>query len=177
MPLINSSFWRDQNFVPFTEAFITTKTLDLDASDETKANPLFRVTGAVEVRAIYGIVTESLGSNVTAAHFRVNDGTDQVSISGGTANVSSIVSGSVIVRSDRLSADLVASNATQTRVVDPANSEVTNVFMPFVAIQKTGDVDTDIEFVYTTTSTPTEGQIAFYVRWVPLSPESKLETL
>jgi len=178
MPTIDSSFWRDENRVPFTESFISVKSLTTNANNATSANPLFRVTGSVEVRALFGIVTTTLGSNQTAAHWRSNDQTATLPISLATGTtVSSLGVGSLLTRKSLVTVALTADNSTAAKVTDPVAATAPSVFMPFVVTQKVGGVNTDIEYVYTTNQTPTTGAIDFYIRWVPLTPNSKVTVL
>lgn len=179
MPTIPGSFWRDANWVPIADDGVTSsKAITLSGNNTTVATPLFRVTGNVEVRALYGVVTTTLGSNQTAAHWRTNDQTATlpISASAGTT-VSSLGVGSLLVRKSLVSVALTADNSTAAKVIDPVAATAPGVFMPFQVVQKVGGVNTDIEYVYTTTNTPTTGAITFYIRWVPLTEDSNLVVL
>lgn len=165
----------DMSDLEVLRSYRETKTLSLTANNQTLASPIFRVTGHVKVIALYGIVTTVLGSNVTAAHWRINDQTAQVAISLATGTaLSSLAVGSLIVRKSLVSVALTADNSSAAKVTDPVAATAPDVFMPFIVTQKTGAVQTDIEFVYTTTNTPTSGAIKFYAIFVPLTPESDL---
>lgn len=148
----------------------------LTGNNTTVAVPIFHVTGAVQVLAIWGTVTTVLGANVTAAYWRLNDQTAQsdITLATGTA-LSALTVGSVIVKKALAATALLALSASQERVSEPTTLE-TMFFSPFVAVQKTGNVTTDIEFVYTTTDTPTSGVISFYCQYLPIGQGSKLTT-
>lgn len=157
------------------DGLITRVNQTLSASNTTASTPLFRVTGAVKINALYGVVTTALGSNITAAHWRTNDQTAQVVISAAAGTtLSSFAAGSVITRKSLVSVALTGDNASAAKVIDPVAATAPDVFMPFIVVQKTGGVQTDIEFTYTTTNTPTSGVIQHTVAWLPLTSTSNL---
>ena len=147
----------------------------LSGSNTTVATPLFRVTGTVQVTQLYAVVTTALGSNVTAAHWRTNDQTAQVDITLNTGTtLSSAAVGSTILKRALATGALTFLNASAGRVVDTSGGAGTSVLNEFMVVQKTGAVQTDIEFVYTTTNTPTSGVIRHYVEWQPMSDGATL---
>ena len=136
---------------------------------------MFRVTGTVEVTQLYAIVTTALGSNITAAHWRSNDQTATLPISAAAGTtLSSFVAGSKLTRSSLVSVALTGNNASAAKVIDPVAATAPAVHMPFEVVQKTGGVQTDIEFTYTTTNTPTSGVIRHFVEWQPISDGATL---
>jgi len=153
------------------------KTQTLTGNNTTVATPLFRITGTVQVTQLYAIVTTVLGSNVTAAHWRTNDQTAAIAISlaSGTT-LSSFSVGSLLLRQGTYASALKGKNAS-AGAFEESNSVGTSPFTPFLVVQKTGSVNTDIEFVYTTTNTPTSGVIQHFVEWQPLSEGSTLTVL
>jgi hypothetical protein len=176
---VEGAYQRDENFVPIIEnGIIVNKSITLSANNTTAAVPLFTVKGDVEVLALYGVVTTALSSAVTTAYWRLNDGTAQAAISLATGTtLSSFTAGSFLIRRSLVSVALSATNASAGAVVDPVAATAPDIFMPFTVIQKTGNVTTNIEFVYTTTNTPASGAITFYLGWVPLSDGSYIEAL
>lgn len=174
---IVGAFQRDENFVPITDGGITVcKEVTLSASNTTAAVDLFTVTGDVEVTGLWGVVTTVLGSNQTAAYWRLSDGTatSAISLATGTT-ISSMPAGTLLSRRSIVSAALIASTAAQEQVVDPVAATAPSYFMPFVVVQKTGNVTTTVQFVYSTTNTPTSGAIKFFIRWLPLSTGSNIQ--
>lgn len=154
------------------------KAQTLTGSNTTVATPLFRVTGTVEVTQLYAIVTTALGSNVTASHWRTNDQTATLPITAAAGTViSSFVAGSKLTRKTVVATALSADNASAAKVVDPVAATAPAVHMPFEVVQKTGGVNTDIEFVYTTTNTPTSGALIHYVEWQPMSDGATLSAV
>lgn len=147
----------------------------LSGNNATVATPLFRVTGTVHITELYAIVTTALGSNVTATHYRLNDQTTTIPISAtaGTT-ISSFTVGSKLTRRSVATVVITGNNASTGKVNDPVDAAATGVHMPFEVIQKTAGVQTDIEFVYTTTNTPTSGVIRHYVEWQPMTEDSTL---
>lgn len=155
--------------------YTAVESITLTGNNTTVATPIFRVTGQVYVQRLYGIVTTTLGSNQTAAHWRINDQTDQANVSLDTGTtVSSMGVGSLLVRKSVKTVALVVYNSTAAKVVDPVAATATDVFMPFAVVQKVGGVQTDIEWVYTTTQTPTTGAITFYASYIPMTEGSTL---
>lgn len=141
----------------------------------TVAVPIFHVTGSVNVLALYGIVTTTMG-NSTATYWRLNDQTTTSAITVATGTtLTAAGAGSIIVKKDVASAALTLLNNSQERVSEPTTLE-TLYFSPFVAVQKVGSIQTDIEFVYTTSDNPTTGAITFYVQYLPLGQGSKITT-
>lgn len=177
MATSTSSFWRDANRVPVTQNGIMVVTSQtLSGSNTTVAVPLFRVTGSILVNALYGVVTTVLGSNNTAAYFRLNDQTTQSDITLNTGTtLSSAAAGSIIVKKGLATAAVTLLTSAQERVSEPTTLE-TMYFSPFVAVKKPA-ANTDIEFVYTTTNTPTSGVIQFFCGFIPLSADGDLTVI
>lgn len=177
MPLSTSSFSRDANYVPITKlGLMVTKSLTL-SSTGTLTKPIFSITGAVDIISLYGIVTTTLGSNVTAAYWRLNDQTAQVNISLNTGTtLSSAAVGSVIERLSIAGVALSLKNSSAGGVLDPVAATAPDVYMPFIAVQKVGSIETDIEFCYTTNNTSL-GAIKFYCGFVPMSDDGAVTAL
>lgn len=177
MPTFNASFSRDANRVPITNpGFFSISSKTLTGSNATVAVPLFTVTGSVQVLGIWGIVTTTLGSNNTAAYWRLNDAAAQSDITLATGTtLSSAGVGSTIVKKGLAGAALTLLTSAQERVSEPTTLE-TMYFSPFVAVGKVA-ATTNIEFVYTTSQTPTTGAIDFCLSWLPLSLASTITSL
>jgi len=174
MPAVAASYFRDANRVPITtDGLIAQVSQTLSGSNTTVSTALFTITGTVEIRGIWGVVTTDLGANNTAAYWRVNDQTAQsdVTLATGTT-LSAVKAGSTIVKKGLAAAALVLLNNSQERVSEPTTLETT-YFSPFVVVKKTGAL-TQIEFTYTTTDTPTSGVIQHFVRWLPISADGSI---
>lgn len=151
-----------------TLGMVTQVSKTLSGSNTTTNVPLFTITGSVLVYALWGVVTTALGSNNTAAYWRLNDQTNQSDITLNTGTtLSSATAGSIIVKKGLAAAALTLLNASQERVSEPTTLE-TAFFSPFTAVAK-NTATTQIEFSYTTTQTPTTGAIQFFIGWTPLS--------
>lgn len=174
MALLSASLYRDANGYPVNmDGVVTADSQTLVANNTTAAVPLFRITGSVEVRGLWGVVTTDLGSNITAAYWRLNDQTAQSDITLATGTtLSSAAAGSIIVKKGLAAAALTLLTSAQERVSEPTTLE-TLYFSPFVVVKKSS-ANTDIEFVYTTTNTPTSGAIQFFLRWIPLSADANV---
>lgn len=166
---------RDNNDTPVQYAgMYVSNSITLSASNVAgTAVPVFHVTGTVLVTGLWGVVTTTLGANNTAAYWRLNDQTAQVNITLNTGTtLSGLVAGSTIVKNGLATAALVKLDNSAGRVSEPTTLE-TLYFSPFVAMKKTAAI-TDIEFVYSTTDTPTSGVIQFFASYIPLSANGKL---
>lgn len=172
--IVSASFNRDANYVPITtDGVVSNKVQTLTGSGATVATPLFRIIGTIEVRSIWGVVTTDLGVNNTAAYWRLNDQTAQpaITLATGTA-LSAVKAGSTIVKKGLAATALTLLDNSAGRVSEPTTLETT-YFSPFVAMKKTA-ANTDIEFVYTTSDTPTSGVIQHFIRWLPLSADANV---
>lgn len=146
----------------------------LAGSNTTVTTALFHISGTVEVRALYGVVTTVIGANHTAGLYRLNDQTAQVSITTSGATLSGLAVGTTIVKKGLAAAALVLLDNAAGRVSEPTTLE-TNYFSPFVVMKKTA-ATTDIEYSYATTDTPTSGVIQHFLRWLPLSLDGNVTT-
>lgn len=174
---VTGSFSRDANYVPITfDGITTTDSQTLVASNTTATVPIFRITGTVEVTGLYGIVTTDLGNN-TAAYWRLNDQTSQINITLNTGTaLTNAKKGSFILKNALNTVALVKKDAVAGAYTETAAAGQV-FFQRFAVTQKTGGINTDIEFVYTTTDTPTTGAIQFFLRWVPLSSDGNVVAL
>ncbi len=165
---------RDDNDSPITSLGLqATNSLTLSGSNTTVATPVFTVTGTVQVLGIWGVVTTDLGANHTAAYLRLNDQTAQVDITLNTGTtLSAVKAGSTIVKKGLATAAVTLLNNSAGRVSEPTTLE-TLYFSPFVAVKKTA-ATTQIEYVYSTTDTPTSGVIQFFAQYIPLSAGATL---
>lgn len=172
--VVSASFFRDANRVPITtDGVVTTTSQTLSGNNTTVATPIFRITGSIEVRGLWGEVTTVLGSNNTAAYYRLNDQTAQPDITLATGTtLSSAAVGSIIVKKGLAGAAVTLLTSAAGRISEPTTLETT-YFSPFTVVKKTA-AQTDIEFVYSTTNTPTSGVIAHYLRWLPLSSDANV---
>lgn len=163
------------NSVPI---YLAKTTVTTNANNTTASVPIFRVTGTVEFKMLYGVVTTALSSNQTAAFWRVNDQTAQVSVSLNTGTtVSSLPVGSLLLRRSLVSVALAATSSAAGAVTDPVAATAPDCFMPFIVTQKTAAVQTDIEYTYTTTNAPATGAIQFFAYYIPLSEGSGVVAL
>jgi hypothetical protein len=163
-----NNFPRDGNAVPITyNGLITTDSQILVGNAATVAVPIFTFTGAIEVTALYGVITTALGNN-TAAYWRTNDGSTQnvITASSGTA-LTGAIAGGVIAKKALAATALSLITATSAKVDESATAN-TPFFQNFV-LQANPLATSNIEFVYTTSDAPTTGAITFYIRWAPLA--------
>jgi hypothetical protein len=176
MSTLTASVPRDANRVPLTRYGVqVTKAFSLTANG-TVTSAIFTVTGTVNVRALWGVVTTALGSNVTAAYWRLNDATNHSNISLNTGTtLSSAGIGSSLVRLSVAGVALTLNDNSQERVMDPVAATAPDVFMPFVVVQKTGTT-TNIEFCYATNNTSL-GAITFYCNFYPISSDGNISAV
>jgi len=150
--------------------FKVSKTLTFTGDNTTVATDLWHVTGVVMVGMLWGICTTDFGTAHTNAHFRVNDQTasDQIITKATTLDLSSISEGAAILKTGLITAVATYKTADAAAFYEPTTLQ-TDIFTPFVVTQKTGGIQTDIEYVYTTTDTPTSGAMLFVAKYMPLS--------
>lgn len=174
---VRSPLWRDANHNPIQVGGVVTRTSQtLVGNNTTVAVPLFGIIGTVNVVSLYGVVTTDIGVNNTAAYWRLNDQAAQVNITLNTGTtLSAVKAGSTIVKKGLAAAALVLLDNAAGRVSEPTTLETT-FFSPFVAMKKTAAA-TNIEFVYTTTDTPTSGVIQFFAVWLPVSADGAVTAL
>ena len=170
-------FPREENRIPITgHGLVVENTLTFSGDDATVATPVFDVTGLVEVKKIGGVVLVALGANQTDCHFRINDhtATDQIITKATTLTLSSAPIGSYITKTGLITAVATYKSSAAANFYEPTTLQ-TELFTPFIVGQKTGDIVTHIEWLYTTTDDPTSGSIEFFVGYLPLSDGAKIE--
>jgi hypothetical protein len=172
MSTSTSSFWRDGNRVPITQKGIVVSEQATFTANGTVTYPIFHVTGTVLVLSLYGVVTTAIGSNHTAAYWRINDqgATPAITLATGTT-ISTAGVGSVLAKFGLAGAALTLINNSAGRVNEPTTLE-TDLFSPFSVMKKTGAV-TDIEYCYTTNNTSL-GEIKFYAGFIPVTEDGDL---
>lgn len=171
------SFSRDGNGVPdMARGCLATTTKTLVGNNTTVAVPLFTVAGSIEVLGIWGVVRTVLGANNTAAYFRGNDGTNTPAITLSTGTTLSAANvGSIIAKKGLAATAVTLIKSDQFRISEPTTLETT-LFSPFeLTGLNTGT--SNIEFVYSTTDTPTSGVIEFFMRWIPLTEDAQVTAL
>lgn len=168
---VNAPLWRDSNNYPIQiGGVVSQKSQTLSGSNTTVVTPIFRITGTVSVVALYGVVTTTIGANHTAGLYRLNDQTAQVAITASGATLSGLAVGTTVVKKGLAAAALTLLDNAAGRVSEPTTLETT-YFSPFVVMKKTG-ANTDIEYSYATTDTPTSGVIQHFLVWLPISRDA-----
>lgn len=138
----------------------------LSANNTTAAVPIFTLTGSVNIFKIYGIVTTVLGSAVTVAYFRLNDSSFQSNITNSTGTtLSSAAVGSLFFKPSTNGTALTLLASSAERIAETAANHPN--FQEILLTANNG-ATTNIEFVYTTTNTPTSGAITFYAEYQPI---------
>lgn len=160
------------NESPSVNVLSNSKTL---SANNTAANvPIFRTTGTVRYLALYGIVTTVLGSNHTGAYFRLNDQTAQTDITLSTIGVtlSSFGIGSFIGKSALAATLGTIKSVASGQFIESATAGIP-LLSEFYITAKSG-ANTDIEYHYATTNTPTSGVIQFFCNWLPISSDGNV---
>ncbi len=152
-----------------TDATITkSDSQTLAGSNATVVTPIFRIVGSVEIYKLWAVITTALGTNHTAAYWRLNDQTAQPAITLATGTtLSAAPVGSMMVKKGLVSAALTLLSGAAGVVSEPTALE-TFYYTPFTVVAKNG-ANTDIEYVYTTTETPTSGVIQHFIEYSPRS--------
>src|SRR5205085_335893 len=148
-------------------SFILSNSQTLSGNNATVATNIFQITGMVEVLRLWAVITTVLGSNHTAAAWRLYDGTTQSDITLSTGStLSSFSAGGGFWKRGLSTTAVTVINPTQERVNDPTATSVMD-WTPVILTQKTGSVATYIQYVYTTTNTPTSGVLQHWLEWRP----------
>lgn len=176
MSTINASFSRDNNRIPLTvDGIVTSDSQVLSGNNATIATPIFTITGSIECRGLWAIVTSTLGVNQTAAFWRLNDqsATTAITLATGTA-ISGAALGSSLLKKTTAATALTLLNASTGQFQE--TSAFQSELQPFIITAKNG-ATTNIEFVYSTTDAPTSGALQFFIRWLPLSVNASITAL
>ena len=156
--------------VSATKTYLLGNSKTFNANNTTAYVPVFRITGSVLIKKLYGVVTTVLGSAHTVAYFRLNDQTAQLNITLNTGTtLSSAPAGSLIMKTGLAAAAVTLKSNAAGAILEPTTLE-TVIPSEFVITKKTG-ANTDIEYSYATTNTPTTGVMQFFVEWQPLSAD------
>lgn len=173
MPTVNASFSRDNNRIPITtDGIILSNSQTLTGNNATVVTAIFAITGTVEIRGLWAVVTTAIGANHTAGFYRLNDQTAQVAITASGATLSGLAAGTTVTKKGLAAAALTLLDNAAGRVSEPTTLETT-YFSPFVAMKKTGALTT-IEYSYATTDTPTSGVLQHFVRFLPVSADGTI---
>lgn len=174
--IVSGSFNRDANYVPITtHGVVSVKSQTLSGSNATVATPLFGITGIVELRSLYAVVTTDLGTNHTAGAYRLNDQTAQVDITLSTGStLSSFKAGSMAYKKGLVGTALTVINNSAGRANESTASLET--FSTLILTKKTAAA-TNIEYVYATTETPTSGVLQHFFGWYPISADANVTVL
>ena len=157
---------------PMPNKVTTSKTLT--TNNTTGFYPLFRVIGSVKIVALFGVVTTVMSANMTNAHFRLNDQTATLPLTKTTtATMSLMPVGSMIAKRDLAANAAVVKSAAAGAIYEPTVIAEES-FSGVDIMQKTGGINTDIEYGYTTTDAPSSGAIQFYCWFIPLSADGNV---
>ncbi len=171
---ITSTFRRDANSVPITQIGLSATKDITFTTNGTVVKALFTVTGTVQINALYGIVTTDLGSNHTAAAFRINDQGAQVYLTavGGTT-LSSDKAGTLILK-DKLAAVAVTEIVNANGAISESATAGVAIFTPVIIVKKTAAL-TQIEYRYITNNTSL-GAMTVFCGFIPLSADGDVTT-
>ena len=175
MPTTQQAFSRDANRVPITQnGLLVTKSYTF-ISTGTLVIPIFTVTGAVELLALYGIVTTALAANHRVGAFRLNDQNAVVQITNATGpTMDSAPIGSIITADVLLATAATFTSSANGAVMQPAAVQQ-QIFSPSILVQKAGTTDlTNIEYRFTSSTNPTTGAMKFYCGFVPISDDGNI---
>lgn len=164
-----AAFNRDANRVPITQnGLLVSKSITF-AGNGAQVDPIFTITGSVLVKALYGVVTSTIGSNHTAASWRLNDQGAQIYLTavGGTT-VSSAGVGSTIDKVALVGVALDFDSNANAGVEEGASAGLP-YYQEFRLWKKLGAL-TQIEYCYTTNNS-SAGAMTFYCGFVPLSED------
>ncbi len=164
-------------FQPNGTATIITSNSKTFSATGAVVTPIFRITGSIRILKLYGVVTTVLNAAWTAAYWRLNDQTAQVDITLNTGTTLSSASVGARLEKTGLAAaalTLVNSNAGRVTEAGAVNQVPTTMFE---MTQKTGAINTDIEFLFTKDAGASSGVIQFFVEWQAMSADGAVVAL
>lgn len=164
-------------YVNTNSTFSLSNSKTLSANLATATVPVFGFTGTVRVTKLYGIVTTTLGANHTGVYLRLNDQTTQINLTLNTvgSTLSAFGVGAWFGKTG-LNTLLLSVKNNNAGVMTEALSAATLLFSEFTVIKKLGAA-TNIEYIYSTTDTPTSGVIQFFCEYQPLSSDGAVAAL
>jgi len=149
------------------------KSLTLTANNETLSQDVFTITGAIILYGLWGEVTTAIGSNHTAAHYRIDDQTAQTAITAAAGvTLSSLAAGTMIIKTGLAATALTLLN-NAVGAFNEGSAQGGKPMTPIILVKKTA-ATTDIEYRYSTTNAPTTGVIEHTALWMPLSEDGNL---
>jgi hypothetical protein len=174
MATISGAFWRDANRIPITQnGLMVTKSITFSGTG-TKVYPIFSITGVVLVNALWGVVTTALAANHRVGAFRLNDQTAQTDITNATGpTMDAAPAGSMIVANVLAATAAVFASSAAGAIIQPAIAG-TLPFSTTFLVQKTGSIETDIEYRFTSSTNPTTGAMKFYCGFIPITDDGNV---
>lgn len=172
------TIWNGKLYPYVEDGIFKSKDITFTANNTTASEICFTVTGTVLIKALWGEVTTAIGSNHTAAHFRLNDQTAQIALTEAVtgATLSSFAAGSAVFAWGAPTATLEVKNASvgfTSNAFDLTGSSSSKLMVEILVGKKSGAL-TQIEYRYTTTNAPTSGAMRVYCKYVPLSADGAL---
>ena len=166
------AFPRDDNRIPITQNGLVIKKSYTFISTGTLVIPIFHVYGSVLVNALWGVVTTVLAANHRVGAFRINDQSAQVQITNATGpTMDAAPVGSLLIANVLLATAATYVTSANGAVTQPATAGIYS-FSGSIITQKTGSVQTDIEYRFTSSTNPTTGAMDFYCGYIPLTDTS-----
>lgn len=168
------TIWNGKLYPYVEDGIFKSKDITFTANNTTASEVCFTVTGTVLIKALWGEVTTAIGSNHTAAHFRLNDQTAQISITAAAGSaLSSFAVGSWVGRCGASAADVLTVKNANAGFFSEDVAFTGEFFVPFLVGKKSGAL-TQVEYRYSTTDAPTSGAMRVYCKYIPLSADGAL---
>lgn len=161
-----------------SDLLFASKVEHLRDENTTAIHPIFRCKGALEFIGLWGVVvTTNITSNHTNAHFRFNDQISPVNVtlSTGGGDLSNFETGSLVFKGGAATVALKTMRADAGRVAEPVSAGLP-IFSPFFLVESPTSGDCDLEYVYTTTDSPSDGYIEFFCIYRRLSANAEIVT-
>jgi hypothetical protein len=141
---------------------------DLVGNNQTVVTNIFQVQGTILILTADGLVVDNTTlNNCTNIYWDVWDGTNSDPITKVTgANLNGAPVGTFFIKDEGVASAVTVLQADEGRIYEPSAGK--KAHQEFFITQKAG-VDTFIRFHYTTTDTPINGKLAFYMTWLPIN--------
>ena len=136
-------------------------------SSTTESLPIWTITGSIYLHKLVGVVTVAMGSNHTAGHWRLEDGTNAPTVTASGSALSGLGVGSICFKRGIASSVMDVRNSSQTQIREAVTAGFSGL-SPGILVAKNG-ATTNLVYRYTTTNTPTSGVLQVFLEWDPLS--------
>jgi len=141
-------------------------------SSTTESLPIWTITGSIYLHKLVGVVTVAMGTNHTAGHWRLEDGTNTPTVTSSGSALSNVGVGSICFKRGLSSSVMDVRNSSQCQIREAATAGLAAVHSS-ILVAKNG-ATTNLVYRYTTTNAPTTGTLQVFMEWEPISSDGAI---